>query len=750
MEEYIIQIKQIEKILEESKKIEEKEQRKKYLESKLPEFYKFKNSLSIILSQFQFKEMNSPRQNKISEILKRDILELLNIQGVFEESEAYKYFKSDLLDALSFNESKFAYNLQYEKGMEKIESALKYLLDRQEYVNAIRENNYFEGEDLNEGSATKFAKEEFAQNLYGHILIQIKRNFLTLPEDDIISIIQQIDETTYFNEVLQKKENKMNFYEKNLIYQYAETVIRMKSIFTPDKLKDDIAIKQMWNGKIQDEKTIRTILNNLSTKSFLDISEYNMENGLINGLVEHFRSVKMSEKNIALIMEGIIESGSLKYEIANFLAKIDIPNTYEEFINSQHSVQNEWLSYCKVFTKLKSAEKEIEDARNPFLPAEYYVKKIDKIFECSNISTNFIKNLYTLMETDYYTEEEKQMLNEALSRNAIIQNFQPTEQERKEQDTVKKYISNFLRVKKGIDIEGKVFFGNGHNTHLGYYDPNKKAIWLDENLIKQKINSQDIKEKIAIYKTMFHEMHHAVQYDNIEKGKIDYLTYNFIKEDIIEEYDMEYYSENYKSIYMESDARKEEIIGALELLKEINPEIVEYLKKDMEYEYVKESRTHTVYKDAEKSFSIGKNSKINVSDYVGRLIKNNPQILTEKPILSIEYNRDGTRKDIQTLLKQFEEHKKDEENYKNLYSIYYGIIQNSVKGDETDELKEQIEQFMQGEQELVSMEDMHNCYHSVDLSNIKQLYLRLFSITRNKTNKTEVKREVSTDDNEAR
>ena len=47
------------------------------------------------------------------------------------------------------------------------------------------------------------------------------------------------------------------------------------------------------------------------------------------------------------------------------------------------------------------------------------------------------------------------------------------------------------------------------------------------------------------------------------------------------------------------------------------------------------------------------------------------------------------------------------------------------------------------------MEDMQNCYHSVDKSNMQQLYARLYNITRNRQNKS-ISQEVSTDDKYSR
>ena len=113
-----------------------------------------------------------------------------------------------------------------------------------------------------------------------------------------------------------------------------------------------------------------------------------------------------------------------------------------------------------------------------------------------------------------------------------------------------------------------------------------------------------------------------------------------------------------------------------------------------EKEYVDETCYHTIYGDSEKKIGIGKNgTKINVSDYVGLLIQSNPQILTKNPILSIEYNPDGSQKDIDTLLQDFEQRKSENpSNYSSMYSIYYGLVSRALEQSDNNnpELQEQV------------------------------------------------------------
>ena len=717
MEEYIELINKTNNILTTAEAMTDSTQRQNFLQENLSVFDDFKNSLHLILREYQFKEKDNYQQNEIANIVKNNIVKLLKLKNIFKKDTQYEYFESNLIEEISRNENNYAFRLQYENDMSKIEGTLQYLQERNDYIDAIKDSDLSEEEGITKVTAKKYMSNEFEKNIYGHILIQIRNNFLKAPKEQVVNIIKLIDNSSFLKETLSKDNKNMDFFEKNLIYQYSETVLKMKSIFTPDKLKDDIVIKQMWNGEIEDSKTLKNILSNISAKSFADISGYDdkkSDKGFILELSEHLKNVNLSNTNSALIMKNIFETQSISKEIAKFLAQIDIPKDYSEFLESKQSEEFEWLTDFNTFDSLKKSEKLILDAQNPFLPSEYYLKKLDRLQESDDISSHFVENLITLIHSDYYAPEEKESLINCLKENGLynkdINNekiiFEETDTPEiialkvKQaysngqiipidiaqkifnenlagknpidkitlQGCVQSVICNVLK-SNNIDIHNKVFFGDGNGT-LGQNDPNNLSIWINDSLLEKYINNDDLIDKAELFKTMFHEMQHSIQYNNIKNGKTDYLTYNFIKEEIIEEYDTDFYNKNYERIFMESDARKEEILGALEFLNGLNSDFVKAIKDDMVSKYIAESEEYNIHSDSKKKFSIGKDNFIDISEYVGLLIQDNPKILEDNPVLNIEYNVDGTKKDIHTLLQEFEKQKEQNDtNYKDIYSI---------------------------------------------------------------------------------
>lgn len=781
MKDYTDLLDQMNQALKEIQSFETENDKISFVEDNFELFFNFKNELSNMLRKYQFKESNNQYQNDICDKLKDNLIQILSVDNVFEydsdEMSYLKYFKSNILDALSTNENKFAFRIQYEGSMNNTKSAILYLKYRDDYLKAIEDNNLLKDEDLTSYSSNSYINNHYEQNMLGHSLIQLNNNFKDLEKEDIIQLMSCIDSSSFINS-LETHIGNSNFFDENLTQQYINTVLKLKSIFKPDDVLNDKFVQLFWNGKIQDSKTIQSITKNISIDNVSDLLLNSVENEsikLFSGFSKHFKSVGMSDDNISKFFSALISKDSLDKSIANFLAEIDMPENLEEFENGKHFEEYPWLLKGDTFDKIKDVEKKLDNARYPFLPCDYYIKKLNGTSTSNNFDTHFIQNLITLLHTEFYSEDEKNKLKDNLKESnlyidyiddtditfepndnkmltykkaiqcyfagkiipndisiSIINNlvvndaFQNKRLDKKLLEaSVQSMMSNYLSEKE-IDLGNRVFFGNGKLINRGYYTHLNKSIWIDDNLIDKFINSPDLSGKTDLFDTMFHEMQHAIQFKNIDKGNIDYLTYNFIKEEAIQNYDEDFYNNNYTSMYIESDARKQAILETLDFLKSVNPEFVQVIREKSEPKYIAETLQHTVYNDAEKEMQIGnKKVPINISDYLGNLIENNPTILKNYPQLAIEYNVDGTRKDIQSLLLDYSNKKDDKNiNFSNTYSIYHGLITQAMSESEVSDVKlnEQVAEFLNEQPELISLEDMQNYYKNVPKDKINEFH----------------------------
>lgn len=406
MKEYEEIIISINNILSIANSIEDPELQQEFLLKNADILQDFKNSIISILSLYQFKENGNISQNDVSDKLKNTITMLLKQKSFFENQPEFEYYISGLLDGLNYNENKFAFKLQYETNMNNVKTAISHLQTRSYYLRILEENGYFQDETLNGSSALSYRSSKYEENMLGHALIQIKNNFLSVKKEDIIEIIQCIDNSDFFDELIQKPDKQMDFYDKNLIFQYTDTILKLKSIFTPETVKDDKFVQAMWNGEIKDSKTIQSIVKNISLDTLnvlLNLSNINSQTPFLLDLANHFNQLNYSDKNIAIVINEILNKGLSPYEVAKVLVEIDIPKDLTEFMDSEHSDKYSWLLEGAVFQTLKESEKDIEDAKRPFLPAQYYVKKLDVVRSSSGMDKHFVQNLITLLHSDYYT-----------------------------------------------------------------------------------------------------------------------------------------------------------------------------------------------------------------------------------------------------------------------------------------------------------------------------------------------------------
>lgn len=124
MEEFADIINRINTVLTTINSAETETEKSKIFEANLDVFTDFQLSLDTILRLYQFKEDGDITQNDISDRLKNVVTLLLKNGFLFEQHPQFEYFESSLLDELSRNENKFAFNLQYESNSNKAKTAL--------------------------------------------------------------------------------------------------------------------------------------------------------------------------------------------------------------------------------------------------------------------------------------------------------------------------------------------------------------------------------------------------------------------------------------------------------------------------------------------------------------------------------------------------------------------------------------------------------------------------------------------------
>ena len=749
----------------------ENEQKKEELfDQNFEQFIEFYFDIDSQISQYQYKNLKDERQCEKSDKFFSIVKWIIQNDKLFLKNENFGHIPNEIIRKYGNKEKNHAFSIMNNGNIDRINSERDHFSKRDEIEELLKNKK-----DLSN------AQKEYLnghliyyQYYFGHALPYLDTHFTEVPEEEILKIIKEIEESHMLDDIITSENKKLEFEDgSNLAFQYITFVLKVKSIFKPQEVCNDNIIQSFWNGKIKNLQIINYLFSQNNNKDlkerkgikagqvidYDEVFKYLLEQEGWNGkdfyieLLNHFNRVGISQENIDEILKSIIPIIGV-YDAAEFLNNID---QWPQIKNNSYLME-----------LLKNEEKRIVEGGSIDIPFSYVLKNI------TNMSEEMKQNIITLVHSNYYTEEEKRILIDELKKHGIIHDINEEEQIKFEEndaveetvsnaklafenrqvmpiDVAKKIlnlhskkeisldeellkscvvsiISNILN-EKGINIESNVFFGKDKNTNgINHARANFRGIWLNNNLIKKYIENGDMK----LFITMFHEMRHSVQSKNMENGNIDYLTYNFIKENILRKRDPDFYNFNYKKMFIEADARQYGIIDALNFLKEIDILMYEDFKKYYE-ELTNELNNSNINQDSNKENPFRTKEKINISDYLGRMIKNNPAILNEyNGILKIEYNLDGTTKDIATMLKEYRNlGEMNEQERKNYYSIYYGIISRKITKDL--ELPEDVEadltEFIKEKKELISVEDMRYYFKKAEPLVTKNILNRLLNFS---------------------
>ncbi len=246
---------------------------------------------------------------------------------------------------------------------------------------------------------------------------------------------------------------------------------------------------------------------------------------------------------------------------------------------------------------------------------------------------------------------DKKIFNFFLSQ-VLDENSSISTNPKKYQGFVERMLEDYARFDLSPKAKDICFFIRdflGFNKLKGNYYPDTAIEYKREN-IQELIK----KKNLDIFATIFHENIHAVQYYDIEHSKFDnYYRYLMLKERIIRSIDNNFYVKNYKSVFLEIEARltssekvRDMILGLPEnVKKQIFEKNGEQLKEDIlrgKREYKKGHYKRNIFK---KGYP-----KESLTTIFDQIIQEHPEVLKENPTLKIEYNEDGSLKKPEDVL----------------------------------------------------------------------------------------------------
>lgn len=347
------------------------------------------------------------------------------------------------------------------------------------------------------------------------------------------------------------------------------------------------------------------------------------ENEKIEVIKEIFKFNKISIYKIALVINKLILNNDQKqiifYELYN-------KNLQEVIIEADKKV----TKYLKNFCSNDLLEELKEDIKDNILGKEINILKIyDELKSCPYMILS--KNYFEIFITLFANQKLKE---------------------------------------KHIDVEVVTEILTKKNC--GLYRQNKvlvNSLYIKETLF----------ENIETFKTITHEFTHYIQEDNYQRLIYDYDTLKQVKDEILKDRVRNYYKiyRNYFVSNYECEAFLEEIKIKYKLLKEFN--CLE--EKDVKKLVQLTKKTVNLKNQTDR---IGKKFKTySLNYYFDKAVKpiEIPMFLKEYPILSLEYNSDGSKKTLIDLIESFVEAKRNLLKEKNESNVQRFVFYKKILDD---------------------------------------------------------------------
>ena len=604
-----------------------------------------------------------------------------------EHGEIFQYFHGVILTTLKHSQEKLSYDLQKEKvnittKINNLFNNLNYYDELCKYVRALKLEDPL-------GEIQSYLSSNLQLNTARTLIIIISKNFFILDKELVKKTIAFISKSAELT-ITKKLNNKLE--TREFIYKYLDNILKIK-LFIGDDLSKDTLLNLIKSHQIKDKKVIKYIFDNLSTDLIIKIFENDLNNiiSFLNQityvddtfkyriLIDLLTNILKKEDYNPLVLDIIIKdnlspnipesikntlynkiiianlntpifelnSNIIKFLLESVYKDTDVENIKEE--NAYYEALTNFIANCNYLLKnekyLNSKENfDIDGIKEILLTltdeVEYFYN--EDITQVVDVSTKFKLGVNIEFETSI------KLLTEYLENKVILT-----------EEATKAIIRSIaIKMLETLNIENNGVYYHKSNNNYGLYNTDELCISLNTKLITRFLNQKNsLYNRLKVLNTMFHEITHSIYTQARQKGIWTPEIYTILKEWIIADYDINYYEENYEAVKEEIEAR----IGGMNylskfietflphLLDKIQDRIIEDLLTEEELKKEKNNDLLLILTNQQKEFNL----------IFDTLIRYNPIIIKNNPILNLEYYEDGTIKTYEDIFKYRNEENKD-------------------------------------------------------------------------------------------
>ena len=230
----------------------ENEQKKEELfDQNFEQFIEFYFDIDSQISQYQYKNLKDEKQCEKSDNFFYIVKWIIQNDKLFLRNENFGHIPNEIIRKYGNKEKYHAFSIMNNGNIDRINSERDHFSKRDEIEELLKNKK-----DLSN------AQKEYLnghliyyQYYFGHALPYLDTHFTEVPEEEIIKIIKEIEESHMLDDIITSENKKLEFEDgSNLAFQYITFVLKVKSIFKPQEVCNDNIIQSFWNGKIKNKE----------------------------------------------------------------------------------------------------------------------------------------------------------------------------------------------------------------------------------------------------------------------------------------------------------------------------------------------------------------------------------------------------------------------------------------------------------------------------------------------------------------
>lgn len=625
-----------------------------------------------------WKDFYANRNEIISQnILNKKLFPILKFLLLEEYGEIFDYFHSNIIESLSRYQQNFPQLIMCNKREKNIDELLTNLDLYQDFVNFLKENNI----ETAFQDTKRYLANQTEEGTVQALIVTLHEQFFILAPNIIKKTIEFIHKSPVFNKI---NPSKQTYIHADMIQQYQKRLLPLTE-FLGQNLKGDPTIQKLKNGEIQDKNIIKALFKNLSKEKILSIFDYNLQD--LVSFLEHTTCLdEVEQYSIFLTLSDNLLSED---EGATYLLSL-ITNPSKDFLTSTYLTDKKRNEILTKVNGMSPMDLDIQDIHY-LLKEEYY--HLDLLFlknlmhyihqnkelkpeekEQINSEINTILKMYSYKDLETLNKEEIKQEDPITEKTTKSEKYELTgklitfedaiellqsylkEEVILDTDTLKQIVKSIgINSLESLDVPINGIYFVDAKDYNGCYSPETDSININNfSIQKLKNKKSSLYNRLSIFKTLFHEMRHAMVGKALRDKNYDIETYKIAQEDILRAYEKDFYTKNYSKISMELDARLSGIDMLAKFLETYLPEFLDTIQNEMlkDLEQEKQQLTNN---DEIKILEIFEKDFHHVFD---TLIKYNPSLLEKHPIFNLEYHQDGTPKTYEEMIIQC-----NEENY---------------------------------------------------------------------------------------